>query len=328
MADEVFLIGDIGGTNARFAMADPVRGGYRDERVLAVADYATAEQAIHAYLKSTGRGDPSVICLAAAGPVVAGVVKFTNSHWELAAERLRREFAGAAVELLNDFAAVAYSLPLLGSADLRTIGPQPMAPLDAPSCTVGVLGPGTGLGVAGLIRRSGQSVPISGEGGHVGFAPESDRQSALLAELRRDFGRVSDERVVSGQGLENIYRALARLAGRTVTGTSAADVYELADAGDDALAVEALDVFYVALGQVAGNLALALGAADGVFIAGGVAQRYPDLLAASRFREGFENKGRHRRIMRAIPTSLITHPQPGLLGASDCAVRLAHQRSV
>ncbi|MEO0998272.1 MAG: glucokinase [Pseudomonadota bacterium] len=293
-----------------------------------VAEYATAEQAIHAYLESTGHPDPSVICLAAAGPVVAGAVKVTNSHWELAAERLQREFAGAPVELLNDFAAVAYSLPLLGAGDLRAIGTQPTVPLDAPSFTVGVLGPGTGLGVAGLIRRNGRSVAVSGEGGHVGFAPESDRQSTLLEELRRDFERVSDERVVSGQGLENIYRALARLAGRTVTGTSAADVYELAEAGDDKLAAEALDVFYVALGQVAGNLALTLGAADGVFIAGGVAQRYPELLAASRFREGFENKGRHRRIMRAIPTSLITHPQPGLLGASDCAVRLAHRRSV
>lgn len=313
------LIGDIGGTNARFALADPDQPGYSQEQTFRCGDFQTAEQAVTRYLEMLGAPAPDAICLAAAGPVVDGRVRFTNNNWGLDTRDLAKAFGIDRVRLLNDFAAIAYALPLLQEDDCLDIGLLPGRPLGGRDFTVGVLGPGTGLGAAGLVGRGGSVIPIVGEAGHLGFAPETDLQMQVLSQLRERFERVSDERLLSGPGLENIYAALCGLHDEPIASLAAADIFASGAANTNERASEALQLFFEVLGQAAGNLALMLGAEDGIYIAGGIVKRDPALLANSRFRTGFERKGRHRSLMEKIPTHVIMHPEPGLLGAGYCA---------
>jgi len=317
------LVGDIGGTNARFALANPQRPAYTRQKTFACADFESADLAMRAYLDELRAPAPAVICLAVAGPVIDNSVRFTNNHWNIVGAQLGTDFDGAVVRLLNDFEAIAWAVPCLGANDSVSIGLPESEPLGEGDFTVGIVGPGTGLGVAAVKRMAGQVVPITGEGGHVGFAPESQVQLNLLQILREKYDRVSDERLVSGPGIENLYWALHRLHGERQTQHGAAEIFRRCEAGEDPRAVEAVQLFFELLGQAAGNLAIAITAKEGIYIAGGIAKRYPDLLANSRFRSGFENKGRHRSLMEAIPTRLITHDDPGLLGASYCAMQLA-----
>ena len=185
-----------------------------------------------------------------------------------------------------------------------------------------------GLGIGGLLGRENAIYPVVGEGSHAGFASETRMQSKVLKTLRQRFERVSEERLVSGPGLENIYWALCKVHGEQATEITAAEIFSRVLANEDVIATEATQLFFEVLGQIAGNLALALGAYDGVYLAGGILKRYPDLLKTSSFRSGFENKGRHRPLMEKIPTSLILHPQPGLLGASFCARELFGQTAI
>ncbi len=321
MKKPCLLIGDIGGTNARFALANPEAPGFSDVLELKCADFATADDAISHYLETVNAGTPQAICLAAAGPVVDEHVRVTNNHWDISAAETRADFGVEAVRLLNDFAAIAYSIPFLDLDDSITIGPHDQRLLPLERFNIAILGPGTGLGVAGLYRRGAALVPITGEGGHAGFAPETPLQVEVLKVLSNLFERVSAERLVAGSGLENIYHALSTLRGEAGGTPKAAEIFAGRD--DSALAAEAVELFFEILGQIAGDLALTLGAEDGVYIAGGIAKRYPDVLKISRFRTAFENKGRHRRIMERIPTRLITHDQPGLLGAAYSVLELA-----
>ena len=316
------LIGDIGGTNARFALAEPGGSGFSNELTLTCDDYETAEQGIEAYLQRAGGGTPDVICLAAAGPVVEGTVKFTNNHWLIDQRRLEERFPLARVQLLNDFESIAYAIPVLAEGDVEPIGPVPPSTTTKRDSTFAVLGPGTGLGAGGLLVRGAGIYPIVGEGGHTGFAPKTPMQLKVLKELRRRFEGVSCERLVSGPGLENIYQALCGIRGEPATGITAAEIFSRVLGREDAVAVEAVGMFFEVLGQSAGDLALSLGAYDGVYLAGGIVKRYPDLLKSSGFRAGFENKGRHRALMERVPTLLILHPQPGLMGAAHCARRI------
>ena len=316
------LIGDIGGTNARFALADPGKPAFMDVHTLQCDDYESADVAIKHYLKTVKAGTPRAICLAAAGPIIDRRVRFTNNHWEIAADDLAAEFGIDAVRLLNDFEAIAYSVPFLAEEDCMPIGLPEPRPLDAEHYMVGIIGPGTGLGAVGLRKHGDLYLPIAGEASHGGFAPETQVQIDILKALRERFDRVSSERLVSGPGLENIYWALMRIHGEKRAHLKPADIFKAAIDNTDPLASEAVQMFFEVFGQVAGDLALALGAEDGIFIAGGIAKRYPDLLKNSRFRSGFENKGRHRSLMERVPTQLILHDQPGLLGAAYCALQL------
>lgn len=320
MTDPCLLIGDIGGTNARFALAAPDGAGFSNELTLACDDYETAEQGIADYLARSGCGQPDLICLAAAGPVVNDCVRFINNHWVLDSRVLREKFLSPNVQLLNDFEAIAYSIPKLGENDVATIGVVLSEPEGKKQLTFGVLGPGTGLGMGGLLVRENGIYPIVGEGSHAGFAPETAMQFKLLKQLRQRFERVSSERLVSGPGLENIYWALCKIRGESAIEITAAEIFSRVLANEDAIAKEATELFFEILGQVAGNLALAISSFDGVYLAGGILKRYPDMLKSSSFRSGFESKGRHRALMEKIPTLLILHPQPGLLGAS-CRAR-------
>jgi glucokinase len=311
MANPTLLIGDIGGTNARFALADPGQPGFSDEATLQCVDYATADDAIEHYLGEVGAASPDVICLAAAGPVIDQVVHFTNNSWRIAAADLAAKFPRAAVRLLNDFESIAYSIPFVTSdAELR----------DKDEFTVAIVGPGTGLGTAGLKKSRDVLIPIVSEASHKGFAPETDLQRKVLEALLRRFDRVSVERVVSGAGLENIYQALGQEMDPDSPQLSAAEIFGEAAGGGSDQATLAVALFFEILGQFAGDIALAFGAKDGVYIAGGIVRRYPEMFEDSSFRSGFENKGRYRSYMESIPTKLITHPQPGLLGASYVAL--------
>jgi len=319
---KTLLIGDIGGTNARFALADRSTPAFSDLLTVQCADYDSAEVAIKHYLDSVGAMSPDVICLAAAGPVVEQRVRMTNNHWTLASDELASEFAANSVCLLNDFEAIAYGVPLLASGDCAPIGLPDPGPLPDEQYTVAIVGPGTGLGAVGLRKQGDQLIPVAGEASHGGFAPETRVQLDVLTALREQFDRVSTERLVSGPGIENIYGALASIHGVKLSRFSAAEIFTAAESNSDSHAVEAVSLFFEILGQFAGDYALALGAIDGVFIAGGIIKRYPDLLANSRFRSGFESKGRYRTLMERIPTQLILHEQPGLLGASYVALEL------
>jgi glucokinase len=316
------LIGDIGGTNARFALANPESPGFSRELTLKCRDYESADIAINSYLKKINAPQPSAICIAAAGPVVDGGVRFTNNNWSLEESELEKNFNGARIRLLNDFEAIAYSIPYLSAEELIQVGLPPLTDLSKADFLVGIVGPGTGLGTAGLCKKSGRIFPIVGEGGHNGFAPETQVQMEILAVLRDQFDRVCDERLVSGPGIVNIYHALARIRGDSVTHITAAEIFSLVANNADEMAQEAVQIFFEILGQVAGNLALTLGAFDGIFIGGGVVARKPKLIANSRFRTGFERKGRHRSLMEKTPTHVISHPHPGLLGASYCALQM------
>jgi glucokinase len=322
MASSNLLIGDIGGTNARFALAHSDKPGFSDLATFQCADYASVERAIADYLQIVGKPCPDVICLAAAGPVVNQRIRMTNNHWTVAIDSLLREFPDARVRLLNDFEAIAYSVPFLSAGDCATIGLPDPAPLPDDGYSVAILGPGTGLGAVGLRKQADQLVPVPGEAGHVGFGPETQVQVDVLNALRERFDRVSRERLVSGPGLENIYWALGQIHGKQAPKLSAAEIFARAAEGGGPRAAEAVALFFEVLGQVAGDLALALGAQSGVYIAGGIVKRYPEMLESSRFRAGFERKGRYRSIMERIPTQLILLEQPGLLGAAYCALQL------
>ena len=319
MVEQPLLIGDIGGTNARFACANEDSPGFHSAATLQCTDFPSVETAIREYLSGQELQDPAVICLAAAGPSIRDAVNVTNNHWHIRPSDLTAEFGTERVRLLNDFAAIAYSVPCLAENDYVSVGLPMGAPLPG-DFSVAVLGPGTGLGTAGLYRRNGKLLTVAGEGGHVGFAPESQVQIEILEYLRDRFDRISAERVLSGAGLENIYFALAQLHGEKRKELSASDIF--AQRATDERAAEAVNMFFDILGQIAGDLALSLDARNGVFIAGGIAKRYIDLLRSSGFRNAFENKGRHRPMMEQIRTYLITHTEPGLLGAAYCALEL------
>lgn len=321
MKEQCLLIGDIGGTNARFAQASIDAPGFHSPLELQVDQFPTAYDAIRHYLDETGAPPPGAICLAAAGPVIDDAVNMTNNHWDISVAALTERLGADAVRLLNDFEAIAYSIPFLADSDSAAIGPFEDFRLNEGDCNVAILGPGTGLGIAGLRRRGRLLVPVTGEGGHVGFAPETGLQIELLKVLRGKFDRVSRERFVAGSGLPDVYEALAVVRGKSVTPLSAAEIF--AETASNSVAAETVDLFFEMLGQVAGDLALTLGALDGVFVAGGIAKRYPEILESSRFRAAFENKGRYRPMMERIATRLILHDQPGLLGAAYVARELA-----
>lgn len=307
MAKNTLLIADIGGTNARFALSDVDAPGFSREETLQCADFKTAGAAIAQYLENIDASAPDVICLAAAGPVIDHTIRFTNNNWCISAAELRETYPSAAIRLLNDFEAIAYSVPFLSTQSRLTERDQ---------FTVAIVGPGTGLGTAGLKKVGNRLVPIVSEASHKGFAPETTLQREVLDVLLSRFDRVSVERLVSGKGLENLHWAIGQLRGSDSGSLSAEEIF----AAEDYQSIETVQLFFELLGQYAGDIALAFGAADGVFIAGGIVRRYPEMFASSRFRAGFESKGRYRSYMESIPTELITHPEPGLLGASYVAL--------
>lgn len=308
----VGLVGDVGGTNARFALVD-AQGRIRNPKTFAAREYASLTAVIAEYIETTaGRWRPPRMAIAVAGPVVDGEIAFTNLDWRVSEVDLLAAFELEAVKLLNDFAAQALACPRLHPDDLRRIGPEVRGD---PSWPVVILGPGTGFGVAGLARGARGDVALAAEGGHAAFAPSDEVEVEVWRRLKALYGRVSIERLLSGPGLRDLYRALAEIEDQPALHAEPSAVMDAAEAGD-ALAAAALDRFCSMLGSVAGDLALTFGARGGVFVAGGIAPRMVDRIAASAFRDRFEDKGRLSDYVRQIPTSIVIHPYAAIAGAA------------
>jgi len=316
VAKNCILVGDIGGTHARFAIAEGGGSAPRLRDWLDVPDdLGSFAQVLRHYLDAFDRHRiPEVIVLAVAGPVADGKVSLTNRNWQLSEGELR-SFGFRAAHLINDFAALAYAADLLGPADLRCIGPDIPA---IPGAPITILGAGTGLGVSCLVHFRGHAVPLATEGGHIGFAPQGVEEIAILEALARRFGRVSVERILSGPGLESLSLARDEIAGRAARPLSAAAIVEHASRGDMHCRAT-LSRFCSIFGAVAGDIALAHGARGGVLIAGGIAGKIEADLMQGSFRERFEAKGRLSSFVKSIPTRLIVNSNAALLGAARAA---------
>jgi glucokinase len=309
------LLADIGGTNVRFATLTP------DGKIGAVEAWLTAlypdfATAVKAYSEVAGVSLPferAAIC--AAGPLEHDHIVLTNCPWTISIAEIAAATGAKKPVLVNDFAAVARALPVLGEKDLIHFGgtvPRDLAPKV-------VLGPGTGLGVAGLVPDdAGKWTVVAGEGGHADLAPHDERELAIVFHLIREYGHVSVERVLSGPGLETLYLAIAALDGVTVKAKPiAADIAKAAQSKIDPVAVETIHLFCGWLGAVAGNLALSYGGRGGVYIAGGIVPQWTELFDAKLFRHRFEAKGRMRNYLHPIPTYLITAKDLAFRGLSE-----------
>ncbi len=314
-----YLVGDIGGTNARFAYVTP-----EHHRPLPLAKYRVADfqsfDEVMARLVSDWRElglpeeGPEKTCLAVAAPPHLETISFTNSPWRFDRALLNRHLTNSSIYIINDLAAIARALPALSSADVEQIG---VGVIESRQPMVSI-GPGTGTGVATVIfDQAGTPIVIEGEGGHVDFAPITDMEFEVLKRLRARFGRVSIERLLCGAGIVNIYHAIAEIRGVQPEYSTPSDIGAAAQK-ELPLAAEAMAMFFAVLGSSAGNLALTTGAMGGVFIAGGIAPRYIDLLRKSDFRARFLAKGRFADYNTNIGTFVITHDDPGLLGAALC----------
>jgi glucokinase len=306
------LLADIGGTNARFAWKHSPQEPLTDVRAYPCAAHQTLQSAIATYLEDHQRPSPAHCGIGIANPVTGDEVRMTNHHWRFSIRSVQAEMGFERLVVINDFAALALSLPELRSVETLQIG-RGKAQAGG---TLALIGPGTGLGVSGLLRAGDTDIPVRGEGGHVTLAATNDLEAALIDRLQQRFGHASAERALSGPGLVNLYTALCDLHATTATALSPAELVDAALADRLPHARSSLDVFFSLLGSTAGNLALSLGAQGGLYLGGGILPRLQSALLASSFREKFEAKGRLRPYMEAIPTVLITaEVSPALMGA-------------
>jgi glucokinase len=327
--NERALLADVGGTNVRFALADPnARAPLLVDsiRPYAVADFPSLADAARDYLDTAAVQVVHGV-IAIAGRVEADEARMTNPPWTISRPYIQQALGLQTLQLVNDFVAQAMAVRLLGPADLHSIGPVGITSGNASTRTSLVLGPGTGLGVGALLLRDGRWTALATEGGHVGFAPGTAEEIAILGKLADQFGHVSNERLVSGGGLVNLHGALASLAGETPdVSLDPPDITAGAKAGD-ARCRHVIELFCAIFGSVAGDMALALGAWDGVYLSGGLVPRLLDALDASEFRTRFEAKGRFSQALAQVATLAIVHAQPGLLGAAALACDAAAERS-
>ena len=310
-ADGARLVADIGATHARFAL-QTAPGVFRSVRVLKCDDFEGIVPLLQFYLADHEDGALHHAALAVANPVNGDQVRMTNRDWEFSTDAVRRELGLQTLLIVNDCTALAMALPALTPADLMKVG----GGTAASSAVVGVLGPGTGLGVSGVIPTVDGFVTLGSEGGHVNFAPADEREFAILQYAWKEWQHVSNERLISGPGMEIIYRALAQRNGVIVPVRSSPDIISGALEDGDALCLEVLDCFCGMLGGAAANLAVTLGAFGGIFIGGGIVPRIGEWFATSPFRERFEAKGRFTRYLAEIPTYVITTPNPAFHGVA------------
>jgi glucokinase len=304
------LIGDIGATNARFALLD-ADGAVGRIRVFAAEEYPGISDAIAAYFAEDPPPQmPREAALAIASPVSGDAIAMTNHPWSFTISGLRQVLGLDRLLVVNDFTANALGMPCLTAEQYMAVGGGEAA-IGAP---IGVLGPGTGLGVSGLVPTGSGWFPLAGEGGHVTMPPSDERESAALDYMRQRFDHVSAERVLSGPGLVNLYQTLCALDGVRAASFTAAQITDRRTGESDPHCGEALAMFCGMLGTVAGDLALTLGARGGIYIAGGIVPRLGAAFVETQFRERFEAKGRFRHYLAAIPTYVVTYPFPAFLG--------------
>jgi glucokinase len=310
--DSPYLLADIGGTNARFAL-DTGDGHVDRIATLACVDYPEFVDAVQAYLAGFVDVPIRHAVVAIANPVSGDTIKMTNHHWEFSIEASRRALGLETLLVVNDFTALAMAVPTLAPDQIDKVG----GGTACRGAVIGVVGAGTGLGVAGLVPAGSRWLPLESEGGHVTFSPVDERELAVLRYSWKQYEHVSAERLVSGSGIPLIYKALAAQHGDlTPPDLTAAAIVERALQGRDALCRETLECFCGMLGTVAGNLAVTLSAKGGIYIGGGVVPRLGAYFATSPFRTRFESKGRFSAFNAGIPTFVITAPFPAFAGAS------------
>lgn len=307
------LLADVGGTNARFAL-EHASGQFDMIRVLACTDYTEFADAVEAYLAECGNPDVHHAAVAIANPVQGDYVKMTNHHWAFSIEATRRRLHLDTLLVVNDFTALAMALPHLAPEQRRQIG----GGIVQRGKVIGLVGPGTGLGVGGLIPSDGRWIALASEGGHVSFSPNDQREVEVLNYCWKKYAHVSAERLVSGPGIELIYEALAAAdtSNQSAVMLHGPEIVQRALDGTDRLCMEALECFCVMLGTVAANVAVTLGSFGGLYIGGGIVPRLGDYFARSPFRERFERKGRFSDYLAQIPTFVITAPYPAFIGVA------------
>lgn len=311
------LIADIGGTNARFAALLDGESESRFESHHSVLEYPAFSDVIVKVKEELAtvadiHSPPTAVCLAVACPADAEQISFTNSHWSFTRTDLRQWLGCEHIAVINDFEAVAHGVTALTTADYLQIGGEAAIPDKA----IGLIGAGTGLGMAALLPVGDDYHVLDTEGGHADFAPVDPLQIHVLNYLRAIYGRVSLERLLSGKGLLNLYHAMCDLQSVEPALTLPAEVVTASLEKSDPQALAALNVFCEAFGATAGNLALTLGAKGGIYIAGGVIPRFSEFFVSSGFRDKFESKGRFRTYLQPIPVFLVTRDNLGLLGAA------------
>jgi glucokinase len=309
------MIADIGGTNARFALLDgPER---RDEIVLACADYPDLVTAAEHYLDRVGavggNRRPIEAAIAIAGPITGDIVRMTNHVWQFSAAQTRQRLGLRRLIILNDFTALAMAVRHLPSEELEQIGRGRAAP----GQPIAVLGPGTGLGVSGLIPTGPHWIPLQGEGGHVTLSVMNEREIAVLQQLHQRFSHVSAERVLSGPGLVNLYDALCGVERVVPKVLTPPEITRRAQEASCSICLEAVSMFCGLLGTLAGNLVLTLGALGGVYVGGGIVPSLGRLFTNSHFRDRFEDKGRYNDYLSRVPTYIIRSELPALLGLAS-----------
>lgn len=315
------VVADIGGTHARFAIAR-IDGGkiasLEHIEKLKSADHPSLQTAWEAYRDIIDRDLPKAGAFAVAGPVGGDVLYFTNSSWMLRPAQVDDKLGLTSFVLINDFGAVGHAAAQLDEGHFAHVcGPdQPLAT----EGSISIVGPGTGLGVAQLLRMSSSYYVIETEGGHIDFAPHDGVEDRILSDLRGEHGRVSVERIVSGQALRSIYRTLSEMEGKVPQDYNDIGLWQTALGGEDSIANAAFDRFCLCLGSVTGDIALAQGA-NSVVLAGGLGARIGDRLQSSGFRERFVAKGRFRTLMETIPVKRLLHPEPGLFGAAAAYIQ-------
>ncbi len=316
------LVGDIGGTSARFALVDT--GSIEPQHIvqLECAKFESLIPALTHYLASQAVDTITAAVIAVATPITGDELRMTNNHWVFSQSAVKRQFNLDHIEFVNDFTALALSVPYLKPSELSSVGsadlPPPLTELPQ---VVGVIGPGTGLGVSGLIPDGHNGwIALQGEGGHVTLAPRSDREREVKRWMAAQFGHVSAERYLSGPGLTWIHSALCEVDGVPDKVLEPAAVTSAAVSGSDGRCAETVDIFCSQLGSCAANLALTIGAEGGVYIGGGIVPRLGDFFKRSGFRAAFEDKGRMSAYLAPLSTRVITAQYPALTGT---ATRLA-----
>lgn len=305
------VVVDLGGTNIRLAVCEPETGKLSKLKEYRCVEFTSLEIALNQYF-SLLPDTVKHLCVGIACPVEGDQITMTNLKWAFSQQALKDEFELASLHIINDYTAISLALPFLSPQDKVQIG-QGEAKVDG---VTGVFGPGTGLGVSHIIKLAGKWFSLDGEGGHVSFTPNTAEQANVLSTLQAKFGHVSAERLLSGQGLVNLYLSLCSLSQQEAKFDQPKDVSTAALDGSCEISRKSLEVFCQIMGGFAGNLALNLNCTGGVYIAGGIVPRFIEFFQASEFREFFEDKGRLKGTLERIPTYVITHDNPGLLGAS------------
>lgn len=321
MTTEPALVADIGGTNARFALAEI--GGedisVRDMQTFRAEDFESIRDAAGAYLEAVGV-KPSAACFAAAGPATDAVIEFTNSPWVLDVADMKSALALERLCVINDFEALASSVRCLRPSDLLAVKPG-SGDARAP---ILVIGPGTGLGQALIVPFGGRDRIIATEGGHVGFAPRGEEEVEVMKFIAREHPRVSIERLLSGRGLVNIHRALCARAGVPRVSLRADEISKAALTQEYPIAVKSVEMFCALLGSAAGDAVLATGARGGVVLGGGILPKIREIFLKSRFVERFLDKGRMRSYVEDVPINLIICEGAALIGAASRLREASH----